>query len=67
MTRKAVAEAEAEAAMAGMAPVRALVPLWAADAVVTPGTIFDLPADVAADLAARGLVARVEGGEREVG
>lgn len=43
--------------------VRALVPMWGGnDQVIVPGTVYGLPAAVAADLAGRGMVAIEEAG-----
>jgi protein-L-isoaspartate O-methyltransferase len=42
--------------------VRALVPMWNGDEVIAVGTVYGLPAAVAADLAGRGMVAIEEAG-----
>jgi hypothetical protein len=53
----------APAQASALVQVRALVPMWGGDdQVIAVGTVYGLPAAVAADLAGRGMVAIEEAG-----
>ena len=53
----------APAQASGLVRVRALVRMWGGnDQVIVAGTVYELPAEVAADLAGRGMVAIEEAG-----
>ena len=63
LTIEPAAVQPAPAQASGLVRVRALVPMWGGDdQEIAVGTVYGLPAAVAADLAGRGMVAIEEAG-----